>query len=127
MSLTLDISTHSGGAERIVIGGRLDSSTAPELESSAQPLIDSPPGMVILDLADLDYISSAGLRVIFRIQKAVKSAGGQVLVVNLKPQVKKVFEIVDALPTMAVFKSYDEMDEYLDVMQRREIEKQSDR
>ena len=83
--------------------------------------------MVILDLADLDYISSAGLRVIFRIQKAVKSAGGQVLVVNLKPQVKKVFEIVDALPTMAVFKSYDEMDEYLDVMQRREIEKQSDR
>ncbi len=127
MSLTIDISTHSGGAERVVIAGRLDSSTAPELEESARQLIESPPGMVILDLAELEYISSAGLRVVFRIQKAVKGVDGQVLIVNLTPQVKKVFEIVDALPTMAVFKSYDEMDEYLDVMQRREIEKRDDR
>ena len=124
MSLAIDISTHHGGAERIAIGGRLDSNTSTELEDAARSIIESPPGTVILDLGELEYISSAGLRVIFRIQKAVTGIDGQVLIVNLKPQVKKVFEIIDALPTMSVFKSYEEMDEYLDLMQRREIEKQ---
>jgi anti-anti-sigma factor len=124
MDFTVDISTHQGGAERIALDGRLDSNSAPDLERAVERLIETPPGVVFLDLDRLEYISSAGLRVIFRLQKALKREGGQLLMVNLKPQVRKVFEIIDALPSMAVFQSYDEMDEYLDIMQRREIEKQ---
>lgn len=125
MSFSVDVSTHQGGAERIILAGRLDSNTAPDLEQVVEPLVASPPGTVIFDLGKLEYISSAGLRVVFRVQKAVRGADGQMLVVNLQPQVRKVFEIIDALPSMAVFKSYEEMDEYLDLMQRREVEKRS--
>ena len=38
---------------------------------------------------------------------------------NLQPQIRKVFDIVSALPTMQVFKNIEELDEYLDVMQKK--------
>ena len=126
MSFTVDISARQGGLERIRLGGRLDSNTAPDFELAVEPVIASPPSLVVLDFQGLDYISSAGLRIVFRIQKALKARQGQLLLVEMKPQVRKVFEIIEALPTMEVFKSYEELDEYLDVMQQREIEKQGE-
>lgn len=124
MSFSADVSLHKGGASRVALSGRLDSNTSPDLEQQLQDVLASPPGMVIFDMTDLEYISSAGLRVIFKTRKAVEGNGGETIMVNLQPQVKKVFDIIDALPDVAVFSSYEEMDEYLDVMQQREIDKQ---
>ena len=45
--------------------------------------------------------------------------GGKFLLVNLQPQIKKVFEIIKALDGMNVFKDQDEMDDYLAAMQNR--------
>ncbi|MBW1768561.1 MAG: hypothetical protein JRJ65_16145 [Deltaproteobacteria bacterium] len=44
--------------------------------------------------------------------------------INLKPQIRKVFDIINALPEITVFKNVEEADRYLDIMQKREIEKQ---
>jgi anti-anti-sigma factor len=68
-------------------------------------------------MKELDYISSAGLRVIFKAAKQVKSAGHRLAAANRKPHIDKVFEILKALPDMAVFANDQEMDEYLDSMQ----------
>ena len=68
-------------------------------------------------MKDLDYISSAGLRVIFKAAKQVKSHGRRLAAANRKPHIDKVFEILKALPDMAVFANDAEMDAYLESMQ----------
>ena len=114
------------GAVRLVLEGRLDSGTAPEFDLSVAGVLESPPPVMVLDMAGLDYISSAGLRVVFKLQKAVGKGDGEMLMVNLKPPVRKVFEIIDALPSLSVFGSIAELDDYLDEMQARERQKQDD-
>jgi anti-sigma B factor antagonist len=73
----------------------------------------------VVDLAQLEYVSSAGVRSLFKARKGASDAGGQLLLVNPQPQVKKVFDIIKALPSTAVFQSQEEMDRYLDAMQKK--------
>ena len=119
MSFSVDVSTHQGGAERIVLSGRLDSNTAPDFEQAAEAVIASPPGTVILDLGALEYISSAGLRTLFRAQKSMKARAGKVLMLNPQPPVQKVFDIVKAADVQQVFRNVAELDAYLDAMQKQ--------
>ena len=78
---------------------------------------------LVLDLADLEYISSAGIRSIFRARKALSARGGKVVVVNPQPQIQKVFDVVKAVPMSEIFTSIEEADAYLDEMQRQVLAK----
>ena len=69
-----------------------------------------------------DRTSSAGLRAIFKARKAVEKGQGSCAFVNMRPPVQRVFEIVNALSDFSVFRSYEEMDNYLDAMQRQVLE-----
>ena len=75
--------------------------------------------LTVLDMKELDYISSAGLRVIFKAAKQTKAAGHRLAAANRKPHIDKVFEILKALPDMAVFANDQELDDYLGTMQRK--------
>jgi len=119
MSLTIDVDTSKPPFQRLRLGGRLDTTTAPELEKAVDAVLAAKPLAVVFDLGALEYISSAGLRAIFRTQKVMHAASGEVLTVNMQPAVQKVFDIVKALPLRSVFKSVDELDDYLDAMQRK--------
>jgi anti-anti-sigma factor len=76
----------------------------------------------VLDLSHLDYISSAGIRSIFKARKVLATREGRVLVVNPQPQIRKVFDVVKAVPLNEIFTSVQELDDYLDEMQRRVLE-----
>ena len=117
MSLEITISTEANNGKRISIAGSLDSNTSPDLQQSIDSEIDDSVSTTILDFKDLDFLSSAGLRVIFKTKKKMDNSGGKFLLVNLQPQIKKVFEIIKALDGMNVFKDQNEMDEYLTAMQ----------
>ncbi len=123
MSLEIKIDSSKEHAQTVFVSGSLDSDTSPRLQASLEPVMAAADA-IIFDLAELEYISSAGLGVLFMAKKAMDDKQGKVLLVHLQPQVKKVFEIVKAIPTMSVFKNYDELDDYLDYMQRQEREKQ---
>ncbi|HEY5791007.1 MAG TPA: STAS domain-containing protein [Gammaproteobacteria bacterium] len=123
MSFTVQQDTIRDGGLRLRLAGRLDSVTAPQFEASVDGVLGFPPPILVLDLAALDYISSAGLRIVFKLQKAVKAAGGKLLMLNMQPPVRKVFEIIDALPSLSVFSSVAELDDYLDHMQAKERDK----
>ena len=58
----------------------------------------------------------------FKARKALAARAGKVLVVNLQPQIRKVFDIVKAVPVSDVFASVAELDAYLDAMQRKVLE-----
>ncbi len=104
---------------RVAINGSLDSDTAPAFETTMDEVITADWQLVVLDMQNLDYISSAGLRVIFKGAKALKQAGRSLAVANRQPQIEKVFEILQALPDMAVFANEQELDDYLDAMQAK--------
>ena len=123
MALTTRISADRTFSKRVSIGGRLDTITAPELEVELDNVTKEDIGLLIFDLGNLEYISSAGLRVIFKATKAMKAKGGQCGVLKMQPQIKKVFDIVKALPDIPIFKDDQEMDEYLDAMQQKVLKK----
>ena len=76
------------------------------------------PTLLVLDLANLDYISSAGIRVVLKTRQALKKTHAKLRLMNLQPQIQKVFDIVNVLPPRQIFASLEEFDTYLDSMQR---------
>lgn len=119
MSLEIVITPEANNGKRISIAGSLDSNTAPELQQSIDAQINASTSTTVIDFKQLDFLSSAGLRVIFKTKKLMDSNGGKFLLVNLQPQIKKVFEIIKALDGMNVFKDQNEMDDYLTAMQNK--------
>src|SRR5215470_17304373 len=103
MALDIDIAEIGSGGRRVALNGRLDTLTAPTLEDRLQLLLDSPTVTAALfDLAGLEYIGSAGIRVLVKVRKVLEARGGGVAVANLQPMVRQVFDIVKALPSVDV-------------------------
>ncbi|MBF6025338.1 STAS domain-containing protein [Lysobacter niastensis] len=119
MDLQIRIDPALNGNQRIALGGRLDTHSYDELDRRLAPVLASNIQSLVLDLASLEYISSAGVRSIFKARKALASRNGKVLVLNPQPQIKKVFDVVKAVPLNEIFTSTEEADAYLDAMQRK--------
>ena len=106
------------GAVTINLIGSLDTATAPELEKQLAPVLAGPVKDIVFDLAQLKFISSAGLRVFSTTRKTLKERGGQASFVHMQPQIQEVFEIIKSLPGVALFQSIAEFDQYLAARQR---------
>lgn len=103
----------------IALTGRLDTATAPQLDQVLNRVLAKPGlGRLVFDLGGLEYLSSAGIRCFVRARKALEPTGGKVALINPQPAVKKVLDIVKAVPG-GIFKSVAELDEYLDDMQKQ--------
>lgn len=121
--MTLIVRSESPTPERstVWLEGRLDAASFGEFDEALRditPMVDNG-GTLIVDLSALDYISSAGLRSLAQLRKQMHDRAGRVLLLNPQPQVKKVFDIVKAVPVAEVFASVAELDQYLDHMQRK--------
>lgn len=81
----------NGTTLNIALEGRLDTTTAPELEKELKDSVDAA-NELTLDFAKLDYISSAGLRVLLSAHKAMSKKGGM-RVKNVSEIVNEVFEV----------------------------------
>jgi len=119
IQLKKSIDAANSGTVTVELAGSLDTATAPELESQLAKVFEGKPTDLVFDLAGLKFVSSAGLRVFADSRKKLKESGGQAAFVNMQPQIQEVFEIIKALPGVAIFKSYAEMDEYLAARQAR--------
>jgi len=113
-----NLAGNDAGAVTVKLVGSLDTVTAPDLEKQLSPVLAGPVKDVIFDLADLKFISSAGLRVFSSARKTLKERGGQASFVHLQPQIQEVFEIMRSLPGVALFKDVAELDRYLAARQR---------
>jgi len=121
MELNIETKLKAPGIYVLFLHGWLDGETHKKLDEKVVEILRESPKILIFNMEQLDYISSAGLRVIYKTRKALKSSGGSLLFVKLKPQIKKVFEIIDALPSLNVFSGVQELDDYLDAMQQKAI------
>ena len=118
MALAIHVAPGKPGVAHVSLAGTLDTDTAPQLEKALAD-VDAGVLLVALDMKELEYISSAGLRVIFAALKRQDARGGKLVAGNMSPGVRKVFEIVKALPRMEVFASAQEMDDYLANFQKK--------
>ena len=81
----------NGQELKIALEGRLDTTTSPELEQELKSSLDGVTSLTV-DLASLDYISSAGLRVLLSAQKTMNKQGSMV-VKNVSEEIMEVFEV----------------------------------
>ncbi len=89
----------------VSVEGRMDAVSTPEFEQTLGGWIDEGDIRFIVDLAGLDYISSAGLRGILTSVKRLKAAGGQMVLTSLHGTVKEVFEISGFNTIIPIFES----------------------
>ena len=91
----------------ISLKGRLDAVTSPVFEKDLTDLMAGGERFLVLDLEDLDYISSAGLRSILLVVKRLKEKQGKLLLASLKSVVREVFEISGFSTIIPIFESVD--------------------
>ena len=119
MSLQIEIYPPVNGNQYVLLSGRLDSASYEQLDDALEPLLHAakPAMVLVMDLAHLDYISSAGIRCILKARKALAPTG-KVLAVNPQAQIRKVLDMVQALPLGDIFNSTAEADAYIDALQQ---------
>ena len=90
------------------LNGRLDSNTSQGFEEKIFEAISDGSISMIVDFKDIDYISSAGLRVILKATKALKREDGKIMLCSMQDYVKEVFEIAGFDAFLPIVSSMDE-------------------
>lgn len=104
MEITLRPTDH---CDLVSINGRIDSYTAPILSEKLIEITCQNRFNIILDLSEVSFVSSAGLRVFIDIQKICKKNEGEVVLVNVPQRVNETLELAGFAP---LFKFYNNVD-----------------
>jgi anti-anti-sigma factor len=96
---TFEVETeaHESGAWRVRGRGELDVATASRLEAALDPLVDSGASLIVLDLSEVSFLDSSGLRTIVRTATALEDAGGRLVIDGVSPAVSRVLEVTGLL------------------------------
>jgi anti-sigma B factor antagonist len=89
----------------VTLRGRLDSAGTPAFEASMKSVIESGEARILIDCADLRYVSSVGLGVFVASGQSLGSAGGGLYFAGLTPHVRSVFEMVGFLGLFEIYPS----------------------
>ena len=105
----MDVTCHDQESVRIVVpSGRLDSNTAPDFETALMGSIEETSAGVVIDFSQLDYVSSAGLRIFLMAAKRMKAASRKLSVCEMSNAIHDVFRISGFLPLFKVLPGRDE-------------------
>ena len=77
----------------VVLTGRLDTTNADKFQQDISPLMQGDAPNIEIDCTDMEYTSSQGLRLFLMLQKSVTARKGNLVMRNMKPNVKEVFDI----------------------------------
>lgn len=122
MALQIDINHKTDEFWEVSLTGSLDTDTATQLEKELAQIFVPDSKKLLFNMAGLEYVSSAGIRVIAVASKKMKENSGTIAMTGLQSQIKKIFEIVKALPNFGIFKDEAEADAYFDLMQKKVLD-----
>ncbi len=97
-----------GGCTMVSVEGRMDALSAPEFETFMSDLINEGVIKVIVNLEDLDYISSAGLRSVLVTTKKIQAKNGIIAIASVHDTVKEIFEISGFNTIIPIYASLNE-------------------
>ena len=124
MTLRTTIRNRGTDSCEVILSGRLDADTVKACSQNLAELPARGMRLLLLDMADLSFISSLGLRLLLNLRKQVEAAGGVVVMTRLQPQIAKVLEIAQILPKVSIFESVEEADRYFAAMQQKVLDEQ---
>jgi anti-sigma B factor antagonist len=92
----------------IKVGGYIDTTTSAELEHSLDTLLKSDTNNIVIDLGNVDYISSAGWGIFISEIKGIREKGGDLKLVKMVPDVSEVFELLEFHHILRAFETIEE-------------------
>lgn len=93
----------------VYLKGRLDVHASGDVEKEINKILDENPSKnLIINLVDVEYMSSSGLRVLVATMRVLKSAGKTLKLSNLNPAVRKIFEVVELMDMFEIYETEDE-------------------
>lgn len=108
----IQVSTEIAGSRNhisiIKVGGYIDTTTSSELERSLDSLLKQGRFLIIVDLGNVDYISSAGWGIFISEIKSIRENGGDLKLVRMVPDVYEIFELLEFHHILDVYDSVDE-------------------
>ena len=81
------------GKTLVELKGRIDTTNADQFQLDINPLMEGEHPDIDIDCSEMTYTSSQGLRIFLLLQKSVNARGGKMVLRNMTPQVKEVFDI----------------------------------
>jgi len=122
MPLNIKLQQVDKNTAKLILSGQLNSDTWEKLDKEVSALLAKKITTLIFDLAEVDFISSAGVGCIIKTKMSLMRYYGELALLNPQPQITKVFDIMKLLPAMNVFANIKELDEYLTRIQKQVIE-----
>lgn len=123
MPLTTKIIKKKDFVYAVELKGSMDSDTYPGLEKELEEIIDERTKAVVFDMEGVGYISSIGIKVMLDTKKALENKSATFAMINLQPQIKKIFDMMKILPMFDIFDDMPGADKYIDQIIKEEIEK----
>ena len=96
------------GCLLMVLTGRLDGNSSPATQERVLRVIERGDKKLLLDLAGVDYVNSAGLRIFMMAAKKIKVAGGKLALCGMTPNVRELFDIAGFLTLIPSYPSREE-------------------
>ena len=90
-----------GDTLSVTLDGRLDTKTAPQLQNELEPLLDGI-SKLVLDFEKVDYISSAGLRVLLTFQQDLAEQGKKMELCHVNEMIRDVFDVTGFLEILTI-------------------------
>lgn len=103
--------------------GSIDTETYTLLEDELKEIIDEKTKAVIFDMKNVTYISSIGVKTVLGTKKILEKTKASFAMIDLQPQITKVFDLLKILPMVDIFDDMQEADKYIDQIIKEEIEK----
>ena len=125
MSLEIKVIKKKDYVYVVELKGSLDIETSPLLKEELNEIINEKTKAVLIDMKGGTYISSSGIGVIIGVKKKLKQKKANFAMIDLQPQIEKVFDAMKILPIVDIFDNMPEADQYIDQIIKEEIEKQT--
>jgi anti-sigma B factor antagonist len=88
----------------VTVSGRIDSATAPELDRVVKSIVEAGRFRICMDLKDLEYMSSAGIKVLISTLKTCKRWNrGDLRLANMSPRIAEVFDLAGLTPLFKIY------------------------
>ncbi|MEW6083057.1 MAG: STAS domain-containing protein [Chloroflexota bacterium] len=106
---TLSINTRAhGNASIVTVDGRVDSETAPDLDSALSKLLANANNKIVLNLQGVDYFSSAGLRALVKALKSAQGSGGDLRLASVSQPIEVILRTVGMMQMFKMFPTSEE-------------------
>lgn len=125
MALDIRIIKKKDYAYVVELKGSLDTDTYTDLSEELDEIISDNTKLIVFDMSGVTYISSAGVGVVMTTKKSLKEKSATFAMVNLQPQIEKVFSAMKILGALDVLEDMVEADRYIDQIIKEETAKQN--